>query len=429
MTQRTTPSGNTAHADAQEKPADKGPRWVLSGDDPNDLSRAELLARYRRQRGLPEGPFEAPRPALAPRPKSISRPPPKPPVQFRRVEPANPPPPPKPGLFDALRGRSLSLGQTFTLAAAMAMASGAAVGVINAQFAGQDTEATATTASTAPLPVEASAAPLLQPVLKPAWAQAAQEAVAQESPAQMKRVPTATLQVFNVTGETNSFIPLALHAEPAQSGSDMLLRISGIPEGAYLTSGRRGADKNWALTLRELGGLKLVVPEAEVPAIDLSVAALEPQTGQLAAPVKTMTVALSDVVVEPAAGPPPNQINSLSGAAKTGYPAAIPPPRNISVSLASGIASDAERLADQAESLFRSGDVRAARNAYEKAWEGGSSAGAFGLARSYDPVVLAGLSAPGAKPDRDLALQWYQRAAAAGNKEAAAAIVRLRLKR
>lgn len=429
MTQRSTHSNTAGQQDTPEKPAGNGPRWVLSGDNPNDLSREELLARYRRQRGLPEDPFAAPRPPMPPRPKSISRPAPKPPVQFKRVEPAREAPPPKPGLLDALRGRSLNLGQTFALAAAMAMASGAAVGVINAKFTGWDAEATATTASTAPLPVEASAAPLLQPVLKPAEAQPTQRAAAQDSPVQAKRVPTATLQVSNVTGETNSFIPLALHAEPAQSGSDMLLKISGIPEGAYLTSGRRGADKNWALSLRDLSGLKLVVPEAEVPAIDLSVAAIEPRTGQLAAPVKTMTVALSDVVVEPAAGPPPNQMASLPGAAKTGYPAAIPPPRNINVSLASGIGTDADRLSGQAETLLRGGDVSAARNAYEKAWEGGSSAGAYGLARSYDPVVLASLSVAGAKPDRDLALQWYQRAAAAGNAEAAAAIVRLRLKR
>lgn len=424
MTQRPTPSKTTVHTDAQEKPAGNAPRWVLSGDNPNDLSREELLARYRRQRGLPEDPFTTPRPALPPRPKSISRPPPKPPVQFKRVEPAKAPPPPRPGLFDGLRGRSLGLGQTFALAAAMALASGAAVGVINAKFSGIETDTTATTASTAPLPVETNAAPLLQPVLKPA-----EEQPAQASPAQKKRVPTATLQVSNVTGETNSFIPLALRAEPAQSSSDMLLKISGVPEGAYLTSGKRGADKNWALTLQDLGGLKLVVPEADVPAIDLAVAAFELQTGQLAAPVKTMTVALSNVVVEPAAGPPPNQMTSLTGTAKAGYPAAIPPPRNISVAAASGITSDADQLTGQAESLFRGGDIRAARNAYEKAWEGGSSAGAYGLARSYDPVVLASLAVKGAKPDRTLALQWYQRAAAAGNAEAAAAIVRLKLKR
>jgi hypothetical protein len=423
MTQRPTPSKTTAHTDAQEKPAGNAPRWVLSGDNPNDLSRGELLARYRRQRGLPEDPFTTPRPAPPPRPRSISRPPPKPPVQFKRVEPAKAPPR-KPSLLDGLRGRSLGLGQTFALAAAMALASGAAVGVINAKFSAMETDTTATTASTAPLPVEANAAPLLQPVLKPAEAQPAQE-----SPAQKKRVPTATLQVSNVTGETNSFIPLALRAEPAQSGSDMLLKISGVPEGAYLTSGTRGADKNWALSLQDLGGLKLVVPEADVPAIDLSVAAFEPQTGQLAAPVKTMTVALSNVVVEPAAGPPPNQMTSLPGTAKAGYPAAIPPPRNISLAVASGMASNADQLTGQADSLFRGGDIRAARNAYEKAWEGGSSAGAYGLARSYDPVVLASLAVEGATPDRTLALQWYQRAAASGNAEAAAAIVRLKLKR
>ena len=58
--------------------------------------------------------------------------------------------------------------------------------------------------------------------------------------------------------------------------------------------------------MAELKDLKLVVPDAPKPELDLAVAAFEPKTGELAAPVKTMTVALSDVVVEPASAPPPS---------------------------------------------------------------------------------------------------------------------------
>ena len=86
-------------------------------------------------------------------------------------------------------------------------------------------------------------------------------------------------------------------------------------------------------------------------------------------------------------------------------------------------------LLAEGNSLFKYGDIRKARNAYEKAWKSGSAAGAYNLARSYDPVILASLNLKKTAPDKAKALEWYERAATAGHEEAAAAIVRLRLKR
>ena len=86
-------------------------------------------------------------------------------------------------------------------------------------------------------------------------------------------------------------------------------------------------------------------------------------------------------------------------------------------------------LVTEADALLKNGDVLKARLTYEKVWTGGSAEGAFGMARSYDPVVLGSLAVRNDNPDKAKALAWYERAAGAGHAGAADAIVRLRLKR
>ena len=120
-----------------------------------------------------------------------------------------------------------------------------------------------------------------------------------------KTIAMATLEVSDVAGRVNSLIPLALKATPAEEKQDLLLKLSGLPDKAYLTAGRRDANKDWALTLKDLADVKVMVPAIGTPKIDISVAAVERQTGELAAPVKIMTIALADATVEPASAPPP----------------------------------------------------------------------------------------------------------------------------
>jgi hypothetical protein len=83
-----------------------------------------------------------------------------------------------------------------------------------------------------------------------------------------------------------------------------------------------------------------------------------------------------------------------------------------------------DALLGQAFFKLGHGDVLGARAAYETVAQRGGALGAFGLAETYDPNVLARRRILGLKPDPALARMWYERAAKLGNAEAA-----LRLKK
>ena len=385
------------------------PSWLLSGSG-EQLTRDELLARYRRQRSLPEDPFE-------------NEPVPEPPHGYRhsmmrerhgarfkeRARASATPPRPK--------SRSFTVMQTLAIATATALVAGGSAGVLSARLLSPQ--------ATAPAVADAAGFDVTpappSPKLQMTSSSAAHDTIVEKKP-----VSTATLQVADVSGETNSFIPLALQAAPAGLETDMLLKISGLPEGAYLTSGHRQDDQIWALSLAELKGVKLVVPRADDPQIDLAVAAFEPRTGELAAPVKTMTVALTDVVVEPASAPPPDLHTTPPASVNTNLPASNPP--HSGTPMAVPESAETQNLINGADALLSGGDVAAARRSYERAWgNDGSAAAAFGLAQSYDPLVQSTLPATNAAPDKGLAMQWYQRAATAGHADAAKAIIQLQM--
>lgn len=415
------PPGRPAAAQAAIGPK-LPPSWILSASG-EQLTRDQILARYRRQRGLPEHPFEngakpVPPPGYRDRimnePRSAV-------FMERQPQAVQAPPPPGP--------RTFTVAQTLAIAAAVALVAGGGAGVMGARYA-HHTPSSQTPASAAD-GAEATASPSQQlHQAQNGATQASHDTVIDKKP-----VSTATLQVEDVTGETNSYIPLALHAVPGGLDKDMLLKISGVPKDAYLTSGHRQDDQVWALSLAEVKNLRLVVPQAREPEIDLAIAAFEPSTGQLAAPVKTMTVALKDVVVQPTSAPPPDATASAAAPSKSALPGAdaqsVPEtlPQNASVALAVPETAATRQLIGKADQLFKAGNVKAALRAYERAWgNDGSAAAAFGIAQSYDPLVLATLDANNGTADKARAIEWYQRAAAGGNPDAAPAIVRLQMK-
>ncbi len=403
---RPTQQPASAHETADRPDRTVEPSWFI--DPANEDLREDLIARYRQAR-IPVDPSPqqfagAPSQYWEPQDWIETRPYPhtSPPQKYPDQEAIRP----KPHTHRSRIERGLPA--TFLLAAVIAALSGAGAGFINAKIEPVTHRLTALTSSLTP---SASNARRPQPLT--------------ETVISKKPVAIATLDVQDVSGETNSLIPLALHAEPALAGQDLMLRISGLPEKAYLTSGRK-TDQVWTLALGDLKDLKLVMPDDSSRQIDVAVAAVERRTGQLAAPVKSMTIALSDAVVQPVSAPPPGftPIEAVHKSPEKQL-SAIPSPTTIGTTERSDLGA-AKQKVSLGDGLVKKVHLTLARKAYREAWELGSADGAFGLARSYDPDVLKSMKIKQAHANIATALLWYERAATAGKIEARKAVARLK---
>ncbi len=241
-----------------------------------------------------------------------------------------------------------------------------------------------------------------------------------------KPVATATLDVNDVKGTLGGMIPLMLSAQSADDSEPISLKISGLPQQAYLTAGVKSTTGSWTLKPSEIDGVKLVVPQSDAKQFDMEVAAVEDRTGALAAPIKAMNVQLqgtaapvdmpitqasagkanaevangaleSPVVVKPVSAVPDTAVE------KPNMPSAIPT-----------ALSEADDLVVKGNSLLQNGDIISARQFFLRASELGNAQGSFGVARSYDPKVFAKLNVVGLQPDAAQAADWYHKAADAG---------------
>lgn len=139
-----------------------------------------------------------------------------------------------------------------------------------------------------------------------------------------------------------------------------------------------------------------VTPQAEPPA---EAAALPPAT-PLAAPEPS-----TDASIE--AAPPP------------------PPPADETASLPLP-AEETQALIRRGDELLDTGDIVAARSAFERAAASGNRVAALGVAKTYDPVYLMQAGVRGLRGDPARAALWYGKAAAAGDREAQQRLRRLR---
>lgn len=253
-----------------------------------------------------------------------------------------------------------------------------------------------------------------------------------------KAIPMATLKVSDAAGEANRQIPLALSAEPAAAGQDLILKISGVPEGAYLTAGRKAADNTWELPHQTAGKVSLVSTSPEDRSIDLTVAGFVPSTGEMVTPIKEFKVQIGDggPSIQPASAPPDTAVLKPAAPVPAVQPAAAslvpqpivataPQPQPVLVSAAAMPTSTSSLIQDGDQRLAQ-GDIVNARKAYGQAFALGSIAGAMGMARTYDPDVISALGSPGSMSDRSLAIDWYRKALAAGDLSAEVQIKRLK---
>ena len=82
---------------------------------------------------------------------------------------------------------------------------------------------------------------------------------------------------------------------------------------------------------------------------------------------------------------------------------------------------------ERARALVKSNDIAAARLIFTRLANNGVAEAAFELGRTYDPEFLKTIPVAGLEPDREVAWQWYKRAAALGNADAKSRLARLKI--
>jgi hypothetical protein len=240
--------------------------------------------------------------------------------------------------------------------------------------------------------------------------------------------------VADVSGKVNTVIPLALRADAASDAQQLSIKISGLPQSAFLSAGTRISDNSWLLKGGEEKGVSLIVPTADTPKFDLSVEAREISSGELAAPIREMTVALMDVQAK--ADPPAPQVATPAPAPEVQITPANAPPDTATVAAAIPqpkaetpvkpvISAEASALLQKGDTLFKSGDLVMARQFYMRAFEMGAAVGAYGVGRTYDPAVFKEMNVQGLEAEPARALEWYNKAKQAGVAEAADAMAPL----
>ena len=252
-----------------------------------------------------------------------------------------------------------------------------------------------------------------------------------------KPIATARLDVSDATGNVNTLIPLQISAEPALPSQDIALRLSGLPADAYLTAGTKLADNAWILKPGEELGVKLMVPSAQTSPLLIAVDAIEPRTGDLAAPTEEIKVALANATtattrqaetaasqVEPVSAPPTDVKRNfnLPPAEQHETAAAQPIPAPLEKAAVTG---DSDSLMRNGDKLLNLGDFSAARAFFSKARDLGNREASLRLGQTYDPVVFRDKNVQGLKPDPAMALKYYLEARTAGIEDADTAITGL----
>ena len=303
----------------------------------------------------------------------------------------------------------LSMRQSFAVASLGAVIAGGSIGLAASQIDFGSTS----------LPQTSAVAAVVEPVSTAALA------VVPAAPAagSGKSVLTASLDVSDISGALNQMIPLGLQLAPAVEGQKLALRIRGLPEAAYLTAGTRQAD-DWVLQPGQEKAAKLVVPEAAASTYQIEVSALEAATGELAAPAKIMNLSLDNPAAETAAATATANLAIYKQPAPPNpeLPAPIPAASEQATDVGSLAAADLVRKGDI---LLKAGDLAAARQFYQEAFEQGAIEGAVGAAKTYDPAVYAELNVQGLQPDPAKALDWYKKAGTEGGAEITKAVARL----
>ena len=272
---------------------------------------------------------------------------------------------------------------------------------------------------------------------------------------------------------------LAISIRSAQSFEKMLVSIAGIPEGGRLSAGVDTGGGSWLIAPRRLNGLTINLPAgtpevvsqvqlSSIPALRKGplpwrqfggrrdqLPSLRPRGRQRPActrQVRRHNSPLQTIRSRPkySASQRPRRRPTSSGAAPALAPAPAPdlgfryqteapprpPQRQAALAPQTMISPpppaftsgptrraaprpEVEDLIREGNKRMREGDIIEARQFYQRAVAFGDAEAALAMGRSYDPIYFARIEKKNSDPDAAKAFDWYKRAMDAGASQTA----------
>jgi hypothetical protein len=263
--------------------------------------------------------------------------------------------------------------------------------------------------------------------------------------------PSSRLVVEDQQAFANQPLFLAVRVE--HTAENELLLFEGLAQGTTLSAGTAKSPSSWQVPYDKLGGLYLYAPKDFVGVINTTVDLLGPdkrlldsRTMQLKWIARQPMPAPKTASPEATAGDHPNAGQSAMSAPKTASPDAaagnqpnaeqspMPAPKTASPEATAGDHPDAGQspmpatqpidageaaiLIQKGRDFLGSGDISAARVAFQRLADAGNADAALALANTYNPDYLATHNFLGVRGDRAMARALYQRAKDLGSAEA-----------
>lgn len=239
-----------------------------------------------------------------------------------------------------------------------------------------------------------------------------------------------TFKLEDMAGPSGAPLPLKIQLPPNPTQSYSFLMFRNMPPNFALSAGFATKDY-WAASLRDADRLQIIAPEGYSGTFTLDVLLVR-SVGSNPERRSANVVFNAEPSAPVAAAAPDTKLLTESRPEEMTGTLSPPNPQRQSVAQTADTPPPGREMTDidlsmmeRGDSLFKQGDVAAARLLYKQIAKKGIPQGALSMGQTYDPETLSAVPIRGLQPDITLAKNWYRAAEELGSAQAAQRLAKL----